>query len=93
MEETEKESKLKAATLIRMYSDSFYKVYFTLHPANIEGEIRGKSSNVAWASKEMSKLNNGLSKYEIITVMDADSCFAEDYFNAIAYHYAVATPE
>lgn len=100
---------------------------FTIHPKNIEGEIRGKSSNVAWASIQMvrtafhfvsiilsissfcfSQSNfllwiphfnslftqlfnkaqksggglNGRHEHEVLTIMDADTCFAEDYFTA-----------
>ncbi|KAI8901156.1 hypothetical protein BC833DRAFT_578664 [Globomyces pollinis-pini] len=29
---------------------------------------------------------------EILTVMDADTGIAEDFFNACAYHYCVAPP-
>lgn len=74
---------------------------FTIHPKGIEGEIRGKSSNVAWASVQMvqSEYNSfnskakksgggiqGRHEHEVLTVMDADTCFAEDYFTAGKYH-------
>jgi hypothetical protein len=29
----------------------------------------------------------------VLTVMDADTCFAEDYFASVTYHYTVASPE
>jgi hypothetical protein len=64
----------------------------TLHPAGRLGEIRGKSSNVAWAAREMVRQSGGPSLESIFTVMDADTCFAADYFASLSYHYAVASP-
>ncbi|KAJ3214763.1 hypothetical protein HK099_006679 [Clydaea vesicula] len=97
MEETEFGSKQKALVLMRLYSDSFFEIVYTIHPANLPGEIRGKSSNVAWAAKEMAhNAADGLKgrhSHEIVTIVDADTCFAEDYFTSVTYHYCTATPE
>jgi len=92
MEASEQGSERKARNLMTMYKDSFYDIVFTMHPAGEPGEIRGKSSNVAWAAKCVAAQSRSLS-FEILTVIDADTCFAEDYFNAVAYHYCVASPE
>nr|KAJ3422894.1 hypothetical protein HK105_005770 [Polyrhizophydium stewartii] len=94
MEASEKECEVKAHTLMRQYQDQFYDMTFTVHPAGIPGEARGKSSNVSWAAREMARRSSPSSRSrEILTVMDADTAFAQDYFTAIAYHYAVAKPE
>ncbi|KAJ3385008.1 hypothetical protein HDU84_002500 [Entophlyctis sp. JEL0112] len=128
MEESEKGCVTKAQMLLKVYSDSFFDITYTVHPANLPGEIRGKSSNVAWAAREMAKyrtvpaniaavavekmyherihgvncgyesveLSNdlpGQHSHEVITVLDCDSIFAEDYFAALACHYATASPE
>lgn len=97
MEESEKGAENKAKTLIKLYSDSFFEITFTLHPKGRVGEIRGKSSNVAWAAAQMaSKSGAGLRgrhDHEICTVMDADTCFAEDYFSSVTFNYCVASPE
>jgi hypothetical protein len=92
MEETEAEAEEKANMLIADYSDKFYELRYTIHPAGRKDEIRGKSSNVAWAARQMARIG-GRHDNEIMTVMDADTCFAEDYFMACAYHFAVASPE
>ncbi|KAJ3320939.1 hypothetical protein HDV06_004717 [Boothiomyces sp. JEL0866] len=92
MEESEAEAPTKAQKLIQKYQDQFYDITFTLHPSNRPGEIRGKSSNVAWAAREMIRQCGGPRIEEIITVMDADTCFAQDYFQALSYHYACGTP-
>jgi cellulose synthase/poly-beta-1,6-N-acetylglucosamine synthase-like glycosyltransferase len=97
MEESEPNAVQKAQSLIKMYADSFYQITYSLHPINRPGEIRGKSSNVAWAAFDLASKSggglNGRHAHEILTVMDADTCFAEDYFAAINYHYCVASPE
>ncbi|KAJ3023355.1 hypothetical protein HKX48_003466 [Thoreauomyces humboldtii] len=96
MEESEQGAPDKAAVLMKMYADSFFEITYTLHPVGRPGEIRGKSSNVAWAASQMAlRSGGGLAgrhEHEIITVMDADTCFAEDFFSAVAYHYTTASP-
>ena len=90
MEQGEKEAPEKAAKLIEFFADAFHEIVFTLHPKGIPGEIRGKSSNTAWAAKEMISCNNGPLPNQVFTVMDADTCFAADYFEAISCYYASA---
>lgn len=92
MEEGETEAPAKAQKLIMKYHEQFLNISFTLHPSNREGEIRGKSSNVAWAAREMYRRCDGNHSEYLITVMDADTCFAQDYFASLSYHYSVATP-
>jgi hypothetical protein len=91
MEESEAECHEKAQTLIRDFGDKFFEIIYTVHPSNLPGEIRGKSSNVAWAARQMATLNSR-HEHEIVTVMDADTCFASDYFLSCTYHYCVASP-
>jgi hypothetical protein len=97
MEESEENSIIKAQNLVKMYSDFFFEITYTIHPVGRKGEIRGKSSNVAWAASQMALRNIngplGGHSHEIITVQDADTCFAEDYFSCISYYYATASPE
>ncbi|KAI9101815.1 glycosyl transferase family group 2-domain-containing protein [Phlyctochytrium arcticum] len=96
MEESEQGSAEKAQGLMAQYADAFYEITYTIHPIGREGEIRGKSSNVAWASSQMAQRSGGglagRHDHEIITVMDADTCFASDYFSAVTYHYTTASP-
>ncbi|KAJ3412507.1 hypothetical protein HDV05_000645 [Chytridiales sp. JEL 0842] len=95
MEVSEPESESKALTLIKRYEPLFYQILYTLHPTNLPNEIRGKSSNVAWASTQISTLlfESGVGEKCVLTVMDADTCFAEDYFKSVSYHYCIQTPE
>lgn len=92
MEEGEQDAPQKARGLIEKYHDQFYDVTMTLHPVGRPGEIRGKSSNVAWAAQEMVRQAGGPRLEDILTVMDADTCFASDYFTSLSYHYALASP-
>lgn len=95
MEESEADCDKKAAVLMDMYCDSFYEICHTVHPMRLPGEMRGKSSNVAWASSQMALRNGGLEgrhDHEVLTIMDADTAFAEDYFLAVAYNYTIAKP-
>ncbi|KAF2158437.1 hypothetical protein M409DRAFT_61653 [Zasmidium cellare ATCC 36951] len=50
MEEEEEEAKLtfKAATLCRAFEKLFFRISYTLHPSNIPGEARGKSSDESY---------------------------------------------
>jgi hypothetical protein len=91
MEETEVNCDKKAEKLLDCFKDKFYDIRYTVHPKGLPGEIRGKSSNVAWAAVQMARLSNRHDN-EIITVMDTDTGFAQDYFDAINYHYCVASP-
>ncbi|KAJ3095935.1 hypothetical protein HDU96_000986 [Phlyctochytrium bullatum] len=92
MEETEAGSEEKARNLIRMYQEHFFEMNYAIHPANLPGEMRGKGSNVSWAAKHMARSSKDPSA-EVMTVMDADTAFAADYFMSVAYHFAVANAE
>lgn len=52
MEEKEDKSAFKAQNLITTFSQSFYKMSYTVHPSNIPGEAQGKSSNESWAGTQ-----------------------------------------
>ena len=88
----------KALTLIREFTHSFRLVTHTLHPCHLQGEARGKSScllfnqgNVAFAAAHLARIDPDHSA-AILTVLDADTCFAQDYFDAISWHFYSATP-
>ncbi|KAI8907147.1 glycosyl transferase family group 2-domain-containing protein [Gorgonomyces haynaldii] len=91
MEESEQGSVEKAKKLVKDYQYLFFDIRYTIHPINRPGEIRGKSSNVAWASQQMALLSHR-HDHEILTVMDADTAFSADYFMACSYFYCVAPP-
>jgi len=56
--------------LVKYFDDKFYRMTVTVHPQGIEGEIRGKSSNVAYAAKQMvhTLITITYSRYELQSV-------------------------
>ncbi|KAH8691201.1 glycosyl transferase family group 2-domain-containing protein [Talaromyces proteolyticus] len=93
MEEKEEEAPVKAKKLMTSFGSSFYAIHTTFHPAGLPGEIAGKSSNVAYAARQITNLH----RYElhesdckvVITVMDADTHLVQEYFLEVRrLHYA-----
>ena len=76
------------------FGDSFFKFLITWHPGDIPGEIAGKGSNEAWASKEVKeKVVDPLNiPYDKITFssFDIDTVVFPKYFSCLTYHYLTA---
>ena len=68
-----------------MYQDHFSDITFTIHPAGVEGEARGKSSNVSWSVSQIDKRE--VWENCVLTIMDSDTCFAQDYFTKVSDAY------
>lgn len=77
MEQKELKSPEKAISLITQFEGVFREVCSTFHPANLPGEIAGKSSNVAFAARHIVEAHRRdqsvLPQDVIITVMDGMS--------------------
>lgn len=78
----------KAAILTKTYGKLFGNVWTTFHP-DIHGEVKGKSSNMAWGAKiakrelvEKQKINI---EHCTITSEDADAIFHQHYFSCLTY--------
>lgn len=95
MEEGEKGCEQKAEKLINLFSAKFFKIYFTVHPSGIPGEARGKSSNEAWATRYYAKnwMVPSENRFEIFTIMDADSHLSQKYFECMTFKYCTSTEE
>ena len=80
-----------AQEIEREFGSEFYRFLVAWHPANIPGEISGKGSNEAWASKKAKELiidSLGISYEKIIfSSFDADTCISPKYFSCLAYRY------
>lgn len=92
MEERETEAVAKARTLQHEFRGRLGGVYYTLHPANLPGEIAGKSSNEAWAARWarrqfVDRLGHNI-RHITVTSCDADSCFHPNYFACLTYKFA-----
>ena len=75
----------------KKFSDQFYAILGTIHPANLEGEIPGKASNLHYAEQEVNQYieEKGWKNDEVIaTIFDTDAICHEQYFAYLAYVYA-----
>jgi len=80
----------KARLLKKKYARTFGHLWTSFHP-DIDGEIKGKSSNNAWGGKYGTKKlidECGLDiKKVTITSEDADAIFHSHYFSALTYDF------
>jgi len=89
-EEREKEAKQKIKILSLKYKGVFANFITTSHP-DLPGEVKGKSSNQAWAGKVAKKLlvdQQGLDiDWITVTSKDADVVFHPNYLACLSYNF------
>lgn len=82
---------LECEGLRKGLGSGFGKYMVTVHPADIVGEIKGKSSNEAWAAREAKKgLVDELGwdiRYVTITSNDADAISDPQYFAYLTFKF------
>ncbi|KAK9366236.1 hypothetical protein V1509DRAFT_630555 [Lipomyces kononenkoae] len=89
MESHEQDAELKAAALVSEFSPMFRYITYTIHPDDLPGEARGKSSNLAWATRTASRRFHNLGQSNVVlTVMDSDTHLLPSYFETINGHCA-----
>ncbi len=92
MEEADDEAPQRFEALQRAFGHSFLAMIGTTHPKDIAGEVRGKSSNEAWAAKDAKRLFCDSMGYDLdrmtVTSCDADTLFHPRYFSALTYYFA-----
>lgn len=85
-----KPAREKAEQLRKEYSHVFGNLWTTFHP-DIDGEVKGKSSNTSWGAKEAKKRLIDEQKFDIkyvtITSEDADAIFHKSYFACLAFKF------
>ncbi len=90
MEAREEQAKERAAKLIEEFKDIFGDIFVTLHP-DIEGEVKGKSSNEAYGGKIAYKkfVETGAIDYEFASIssVDADSIFDPQYYSYLSFSF------
>ncbi|KAK9352815.1 hypothetical protein V1523DRAFT_381153 [Lipomyces doorenjongii] len=87
MEAQEPDAESKASTLMSEFFPLFRYITYTVHPGDLPGEARGKSSNLAWATRTASRRYLILRQSNVVfTVMDADTHLLSSYFQAISAH-------
>ena len=84
------EADKKAALLKEKFGPLLGSIWTTKHP-DISGEVKGKSSNMAWGGKRAKELLVNEQKVPIefvtITSEDADAIFHQQYFAALTYEF------
>ncbi|MCU0479766.1 MAG: glycosyltransferase family 2 protein [Anaerolineae bacterium] len=92
MEEREQGASAKAESLMIAFESRFLHIITTFHPKDIPGEVAGKSSNEAWATREAYNtlvIGHGYDMDNmVITIMDADSLIHPRYLEAVTCHFA-----
>ena len=85
-----KEAHKKAKFLMRKYKKTFANLLTTFHP-DIPGEVKGKSSNEAYAGKYSKKVLVNQKRLDIanitVTSLDADGVLSEKYVSALSYKF------
>lgn len=89
-EEREKEAESKGSLLKKEFGLKFGHFFITSHP-DIPGEVKGKSSNEAWAAKYAKKKLVDKKGYNIdyltITSLDADGLVHPQYFAYLTFKF------
>ena len=92
MEEPDTDAPRRFEILQSEFGHSFLAMIGTTHPGDIAGEVRGKSSNEAWAAKKAKRLFCDQMGYNLdhmtVTSCDADTLFHPRYFSALTYEFA-----
>lgn len=85
-----REAQKKADYLKKKFGKTFANIIFTYHP-DIAHEVKGKSSNQAYAIKIAKKLLVDKQKrnidYVTVTSKDADGVFSENYLACLTYKF------
>jgi len=93
MEAAEDESVRKAEELERLYAGQFHRLFYTVHPRGLPGEMQCKSANQAWAARWVKRRLVDELGYDIdhlvVTTMDADTIWHHNYFAALTALFAL----
>ncbi|MBD3250542.1 MAG: hypothetical protein GF381_03175 [Candidatus Pacebacteria bacterium] len=83
-------ARTKAAALQKRFSGVFGHLWTTFHP-DIEGEVKGKSSNTSWGARQAKRElidKEGVELEQVtITSEDADARFHYHYFANLTYEF------
>lgn len=89
-EEREKDAKEKAKILKSEYGDVFGGIHFTFHP-DLPNEVKGKSSNQAYAGREAERVLIDKLKLDInyltVSSVDADCIFDKHFFSYLSHEF------
>jgi hypothetical protein len=84
-------NELRVKQIEKEFPDTFEKLMFTYHPANLTGEVIGKSSNAAWAGMELRKELKKHKDWDInmmtISSVDCDVTLHPNHLAALTYSF------
>jgi hypothetical protein len=90
-EERFPKNRVESEKLGKTLGKKFGAYLITVHPANIVGEIKGKSSNEAWAAREAKRILVDEKGWNInfitITSNDADALLDHQYFACLTFKF------
>ncbi len=96
-EERDRERAIRNAEALKLeFGSQFAQFYFTLHPADTVGEVRGKGANIAYAAR--TTVPGFLKEFGcdpsdvLVTTLDADHCVHPEYFACLTTTY-LTTPD
>lgn len=93
METAEPESLAKAELLKNEYAGCFHKLYYTVHPRGLPGEMQCKSANESWAARWIKRKLVDELRWDIdtlcITTQDADTTWHPHFFYALTCLFAL----
>ena len=76
------------------YKDKFRNLLITVHPKDLEGEMAGKGSNIAYAAEQVKIQIFDIDhiNYDdvIVSAFDIDTVVLPDYFNCLTWNYLTA---
>ncbi len=88
------ESEQVAQKIAQEFGGIFLKFLVTAHPDGLQGEIRGKGSNEAWAARMAQReiIDPAKIPYEkiLVSVFDADTQVAPEYFGILTHTFLSA---
>lgn len=92
MEERAGDNAKKRANLIKQeFENKFANFLITFHPDNIEGELKGKGANQAWAIAQAKKEIIDAKELDynkiLVSVFDIDTVIIQGYFFSLSYHF------
>ncbi|MGB0757040.1 MAG: hypothetical protein ACPGO5_01150 [Patescibacteria group bacterium] len=79
-----------ANTIKERYGHMFHTIFITVHPANVEGELAGKSANTHYAGKKVKEYIDEIGlDYDkvIVSSFDCDTIMHRKYLSVLTYKY------
>jgi hypothetical protein len=88
------EARERALIVEKEFGKKFRNFLITVHPDNIEGELKGKGANQAWAAKEAKRIVIDRDKLNydkiLASVFDIDTVIYKGYFYNLTYKFLTA---